>query len=225
MIDFETLFKISYGLYIVSSGDENSGNGYIANTVFQVTSTPARFAVSCNKNNYTSELIQKHKTFSVSVLEIDTPYEIFGIFGYKSGKDIDKFKGIDIKYGETGVPIVLNSAIAYLEFKLEQAIDMGTHTMFIGELVNAKILDDSKEPITYEYYRKVKKGFSPKNAPTYIDKAKLEKPRKEIDNKKYECNLCGYIYDNSKETIKFNDLPNDWTCPICGAEKSEFTEV
>ncbi len=225
MIDFETFFKISYGLYIVSSGDKNSGNGYIANTVFQVTSTPARFVISCNKNNYTSELIQKHKTFSVSVLEINTPSEIFGIFGYKCGKDIDKFKGINIKYGETGVPIVLNSSVAYLEFKLEQAIDMGTHTMFIGELVNAEVLDDTKEPITYEYYRTVKKGFSPKNAPTYIDKAKLEKPRNEIDNKKYECDLCGYIYENSKETIKFNDLPDDWTCPVCGAEKSEFTEI
>jgi len=148
-----------------------------------------------------------------------------GVFGYKSGKDIDKFKGINVKYGETGVPIVLNSSVAYLEFKLEQAIDMGTHTMFIGELVNAEVLDRNKEPITYEYYRNVKKGFSPKNAPTYIDKAKLEKPDKEIDNKKYECNLCGYIYENSQETIKFNDLPDDWACPICGAEKSEFTEI
>ena len=130
MINLETLFKISYGLYIVSSGDKNSGNGYIANTVFQVNSSPARFVVSCNKNKYTNELIQKYKTFSVSVLGIDTPSEIFGIFGYKSGKDFDKFKDMNIKYGETGVPIVLNSAIAYLEFKLEQTVDMESHIMF-----------------------------------------------------------------------------------------------
>lgn len=225
MIDIEALFKISYGIYIVSSGDAKKGNGFISNTVFQVTSEPARFVASCNKDNYTSELIQQYKSFSVSVLSTATPSEIFGTFGYKSGKDVDKFKGMDIKYGKTGTPIVLNSAIAFLEFKLEQSIDMGTHIMFIGELVNAEIIESTGEPITYSYYRNVKKGMSPKNAPTYIDKTKLEKPSEEIDNKKYECIVCGYIYDNANETIKFNDLPDNWTCPTCGAEKSDFIEI
>lgn len=225
MIDFETLFKISYGLYIVSSGDKNAGNGYIANTVFQVTSSPAKFVVSCNKNNYTNKLIQKHKAFSVSVLDIDTPSELFGTFGYTSGKAFDKFKNVDIKYGETGVPIVLDSTTAYLEFKLEQEIDMGTHTMFIGELVHAEVLNASKDPMTYDYYRNVMKGMSPKNAPTYIDKTKFEKPKNDIDNKEYECEVCGYVYENSKELVKFDDLPDDWECPVCGADKSEFKEV
>lgn len=225
MIDFNALSKITYGLYIVSSGDKNSGNGYIANTVFQITSSPAKFVVSCNKDNYTNELIKKHKAFSVSVLGIDAPTELFGTFGYNSGKDIDKFKSADVIFDETGVPIVTNSTTAYLEFKLDQEIDMGTHTMFVGELINTKILDDSKESMTYEYYRSVKKGLSPKNAPTYIDKSKLEKPDKEIDSIKHECSVCGHIHDDSEEENTFDKLSGDWTCPICGAEKSDFTKV
>lgn len=225
MIDIEALFKISYGLYIVSSGDSKKGNGFISNTVFQVTSEPARFVVSCNKNNYTSDFIQQYNTFSVSILSTNTPSEIFGTFGYKSGRDLDKFEGLDIKYGETGVPIVLDSAIAYLEFKLERTVDVGTHIMFIGKLVIAEIINSREEPITYSYYRNVKKGLSPKNAPTYIDKSRLEHPKNEVDNKKYKCEVCGYIHDNSQESIEFNDLSDDWVCPICGAEKSEFSEV
>ena len=224
-MNYEALSKISYGLYIVSSGNADSGTGYIANTVFQITSTPAQFVVSCNKDNYTGDLIKKHNAFSVSVLERDTPAEIFKVFGYKSGKDFEKFKHVDIKHGKTGVPIVLTSTVAYLEFTLEQAIDMGTHIMFVGKMIDAEILDDNKNPITYDYYRNEKNGSSPQNAPTYIDKSKRQKSQKTTDTKQYECNLCGYIYDNSKEPVNFNDLPEDWTCPVCGVTKSEFTEI
>jgi flavin reductase (DIM6/NTAB) family NADH-FMN oxidoreductase RutF/rubredoxin len=224
MIDFEALFKISYGLYIVSTGDKTSGNGYIANTVFQITAEPARFVISCNKDNHTHDLIQKHKVFSVSILETNTPSELFGDFGYKSGKDFDKLKHVDLKYGETGVPIVLNSSVAYLEFKLEQSIEVGTHTMFIGELLNAEIIDDSKETLTYDYYRKVKNGISPKNAPTYIDKSKLENKTEAEIGKKYKCDVCGYIHDDVQEGEKFEDLPEDWVCPVCGVDKSNFEE-
>jgi flavin reductase (DIM6/NTAB) family NADH-FMN oxidoreductase RutF/rubredoxin len=225
MINFEALFRISYGLYIVSSGDRLKGNGYISNTVFQVTAEPPRFAICCNKNNFTAEFIQKYEAFSVSVLAQNASSEIFGKFGYKSGKTFDKMAGSQLKYGDSGVPIVLDDSIAYLECKLIQTVDVGTHLMFVGELVNAGLIDESKEPLTYSYYRQVKKGVAPKNAPTYIDKSKLEvKP--EIQNfKKYKCPVCGYIYDESLEKLKFSDLPDDWVCPVCGTEKSEFMEV
>jgi len=185
MINFEALFKISYGLYIVSSGDKNRGNGFISNTVFQVTSEPARFAACCNKNNFTAEIIQKFGAFSVSVLNINASPAIFGTFGYKSGKDFDKMVGKTIKYGDTDVPVVLDECISYIECKVVQTVDVGTHLMFIGELVHAEILDDTKEPMTYLYYRQVKKGVAPKNAPTYIDKSKLGTKSKEILVKKY----------------------------------------
>jgi flavin reductase (DIM6/NTAB) family NADH-FMN oxidoreductase RutF/rubredoxin len=225
MVNFDALFKISYGLYIVCSGDKNKGNGFISNTVFQVSSDPPKFAACCNKNNYTAELIQKHGAFSVSVLNQDTSSEIFGKFGYKSGKDVDKMAGMNLSYGTTNVPIILNESIAFIECRVFQTVDVGTHWMFIGELVTAEIVDDTKEPLTYLYYRKVKKGVAPKNAPTYIDKSKLERKVNTPSLKKYKCPACGYIYDDSVENIKFEALPNDWICPICGSEKTEFIEM
>ena len=225
MVNFEALFSISYGLYIVSSGDKTLGNGFISNTVFQVTSEPIKFAACCNKNNYTAEFIKKTGAFAVSVLHKDTAPEIFGRFGYKTGKDTDKLEGMKIIYGETGVPIVLTDCIAYLECRLVQTTDVGTHLIFIGELVQSEIIDNTKEPITYSYYRQVKKGVAPKNAPTYIDKSKFELNKQNASSKKYKCGACGYIYDESFEIIKFADLPDDWVCPVCGSEKSEFFEI
>jgi len=225
MIDYNALFKVTYGLYIVCSGSREKGNGYISNTVFQVTSDPPRFATCCNKENHTVGLIQSSGVFSVSVLQMNAGAGTIGTFGYKSGIDTDKLKGMDVRYGETGVPIVLNDAIAYLEFKVDETVDVGTHLMFIGELVHSEVLDDDTEALTYLHYRKVKKGVAPKNAPTYIDKSKLEKASNGESYAKYECPACGYIYDEEKEEVKFDDLPDDWECPICGEEKSEFIKL
>ena len=116
MINYEALFNLTYGLYIVSSGDSESGNGFISNTVFQVTAEPPRFASCCNKDNYTAGLIQKHGAFAISVLRQETSAEIIGRFGYKSGRDYNKMKDMRLIYGEnTGVPVVLNDCIAYME--------------------------------------------------------------------------------------------------------------
>jgi flavin reductase (DIM6/NTAB) family NADH-FMN oxidoreductase RutF/rubredoxin len=225
MIQFEALFKISYGLYIVSSGNKDCGNGFISNTFFQVTSEPPRFASCCNKDNFTAALIQEIGAFSVSVIHNDTDPDIISRFGYKSGKDIDKLAGLNIKYGETGVPIVLTDCIAFLECKVVQTIDVGTHYMFIGELLQSEIVDDTKEALTYLYYRKTRKGAAPKNAPTYIDKSKLGADSKRVDFKKFECTACGYIYDEAEHDVKFADLPGDWVCPVCGSEKSDFIGI
>jgi len=225
MINFEALFKISYGLFIVSSGDKNRGNGFISNTVFQVTAEPVKFAACCSKNNFTADFIKNSGAFSVSVLHQNTASEIFGRFGYKSGRDLNKMEGMSVIYGETGVPIVMNDCVAFLECRVEQTFDVGTHFIFIGNLIRSEIVDDTKEPITYMYYRQVKKGVAPKNAPTYIDKSKLEKTISEIPAKQYKCSTCGYIYDEAKEDKKFSDLPNDWVCPVCGSEKSDFIEI
>jgi flavin reductase (DIM6/NTAB) family NADH-FMN oxidoreductase RutF/rubredoxin len=225
MINYEALFKLTYGLYIVSSGDVNKGNGFISNTFFQVTSEPARFASCCNKDNFTAGLIQKTGAFSVAVIHQEASADLIGRFGYKSGRDFDKMEGLDVKYGETGVPIVLNDAIAFLECKVIQTIDVGTHWLFIGELVQSALLDDSKEALTYLYYRQVKKGLAPKNAPTYIDKSKLETKEPAIKAAKHKCSVCGYVYDDAIEKVRFADLPDDWTCPICGSDKEDFIEM
>lgn len=222
MINFEALFKVSYGLYLVSSGDKTHGNGFISNTVFQVTSEPAKFASCCNKDNYTAQLIEKHGCFAVSVLHQETNPTVFGNFGYKSGKDFNKLEGMNVKYGETGCPVVLDDSVAVLEFKVVDKFDVGTHYMFIGELVSAEILDPDKTPISYDFYRNVKKGMAPKNAPTYIDKSKLEAGGKKKVGDKYQCIICGHIYDEEIEDVKFEDLPDEWKCPICGADKADF---
>jgi len=225
MIQFEALFKISYGLYIVSSGNKDRGNGFISNTFFQVTAEPPMFASCCNKDNYTASVIQETGAFSVSIIHKDTDPEIIGRFGYKSGKDTDKLSGLNVKYGETGVPIVLNDCIAFLECKVVQTIDVGTHYMFIGQLIQSEIIDDTKDALTYLYYRQVRKGVAPKNAPTYIDKSKLGANLTETSFKKFECTACGYIYDEADEDVRFADLPDDWVCPVCGSEKSDFIEI
>lgn len=225
MINFEALYRISYGLYIVSSGSREYGNGFISNTVFQVTSDPPQFAACCNKDNHTAGIIQSTGYFSVSVLPMETPAGIFGTFGFKSGKDLNKMEGMKVRYGESGVPIVLNETIAYLECRVVETVDVGSHLMFIGELIQAEVLDEEKDPLTYLHYRKVKKGVAPKNAPTYIDQSKLVKKESAMEPARYECTACGYIYDDASEDIKFEDLPGDWTCPVCGAERDDFIKL
>ncbi len=230
MIQYETFFKISYGLYVVSSGDGENGNGFISNTVFQVTASPPKFAACCSKDNYTCEIIRKSKCFGVSVLEQETATEIIGKFGYNSGRDINKFESFKSKIGKTGVPLLLDNVIAIMECKVEEVIDVGTHLLFIGEVIEAELISD-KDPITYDYYRKVKKGLSPKNAPTYIDKSKLE--TKNDNYIKYKCPVCGYVYDPAdgdessgvKPGTLFEDLPPGWVCPVCGVEKDDFEQL
>jgi flavin reductase (DIM6/NTAB) family NADH-FMN oxidoreductase RutF/rubredoxin len=209
----------------VCAGNENTGNGFISNTVFQVSSDPPKFAACCNKNNLTSDIIMKSGSFSVSVLHNDTSPEIIGRFGYKSGKDINKLKGLNVKYGETGVPIILDEAIAYMECRLTQTFDVGTHYIFIGDLLQSEIIDGSKEPMTYLHYRKARKGIAPKNAPTYVDKSKFAGNVQEKKFKKYKCTACGFIYNDANESVRFADLPDDWVCPVCGTEKEDFIEI
>jgi flavin reductase (DIM6/NTAB) family NADH-FMN oxidoreductase RutF/rubredoxin len=224
LINHEALFEITYGLYIVSSGDAEHGNGYISNSVFQVSAGPALFAACCNKNNYTAGLIEKHGHFSVSVLSENTDTGIFSNFGYKSGKDFNKLEGMNIKYGITGVPVVLNNSTAYLECRVIQKTDVGTHWLFIGELLDAQVLDKSSKPMTYAGYRETKKLFAPANAPTYIATSQPEASKASANTNKYKCAVCGYIYDEAKNGVSFNGLPDDWVCPVCGSEKDEFVK-
>jgi flavin reductase (DIM6/NTAB) family NADH-FMN oxidoreductase RutF len=233
-MDIEAFFKITYGLYIVSSAHDHKLNGYISNTVFQVTAEPPRLAISCSKDNFSASIIQKSKLFSVSVLHQDAKPAVIGGFGYKSGAQIDKFEGINYIRGATGVPIVTEDSIAWFECEVEQEFDVGTHLLFIGKVVNSDMVDPVKEPLTYAYYREVKRGVAPKNAPTYIDKSKLEKKEPpKVEWKKQKCLACGYMYDPAagdadngiKPGTSFEDLPDDWVCPACGAPKDMFEEV
>jgi flavin reductase (DIM6/NTAB) family NADH-FMN oxidoreductase RutF/rubredoxin len=227
----KTLHKIPYGLYIIASRDDGRLNGQIANALFQVTAEPQTVAVSINKKNLTHDYIQKSKVFSASILCQDTPMTLIGLFGYKSGRDINKFKTIHYKTGVTGAPIVPGSCLGYLEARVIDQISIGTHTIFIGQVEDANIIN-TKPAMTYQYYHEVKGGTSPKNAPTYLKSEDQPQPKKEEKtmSKKYVCTVCGYVYDPAvgdpdsgiAAGTAFEDLPDDWVCPVCGAAKDAF---
>jgi flavin reductase (DIM6/NTAB) family NADH-FMN oxidoreductase RutF len=164
----KAFYQISYGLYVIASRKGEKINGQIANTVFQITSKPPTFAVSINKENYTHEFIKNSKSLVVNVLDRDAAMVFIGRFGFKSGRDIDKFDGIKYKLSPLGNPILEENSIAFLELRVVKEVDVGTHTIFIGEAIDADIISDG-EPMTYAFYHIVKKGKAPKAAPTYIE--------------------------------------------------------
>lgn len=243
LVDLKALNFCSYGLYIVSSKKGDRLNGQIVNTVFQVTAEPPTVAVSVNRDNLTHEFISESKVFSASILSTDAPMTLIGNWGFKSGRDIDKFEGTKYKIGESGAPIVLDHTIAYIEAQVEKSLDVGTHTIFVGKVVDCAVVSEG-EPMTYAYYHQVKKGRTPKKAATYQAPAGGEGAAKgeakgegeaKVDKKtqKYRCSVCGYIYDPVKGDsdggidpgTPFEDLPEDWVCPVCGVGKDRFEPV
>jgi len=224
----KALYKLGYGLYVVTSRKGDKLNGQIANTVFQITSEPPTVAVSINKKNLTWEYIKDSGVFAVSVICQDAPLSFIGQFGFKSGRDVDKLSGINHKIGQTGAPIILDNTTSYLEAKVTNEMDIGTHTIFIGEVVDGDVLNE-KPCMTYEYYHQVKRGTTPKTAPSYVEEKKEEAPKMA----KYKCTVCGWIYDPEigdpdsgiAPGTPFEKIPDDWQCPMCGASKSEFEKI
>lgn len=161
----KALFQLSYGIYVVSSCDGEKLNGQIVNSVFQVTAEPPRIAVSLHKSNLTHDYVGKSKLFSVSVLDQNAPMTFIGLFGFKSGRDVDKFSGLSHKISE-GCPMVTENALCAFACRVAASLDTGTHTLFTGEVYDAQILKEGV-PLTYDYYRNVKKGRTQKNATTY----------------------------------------------------------
>lgn len=226
-MDPNVLHNIGYGMYIVSSNKGDLLNGQIANTVFQITSEPVTMAISINKKNLTHEYIESSKRFSISILAQETPLSFMGKFGFKSGRVEDKFKDTKfIKLG-SGCPVVLENALCYLEAKVINQFDCGTHTLFLGEMTDSKILNTGK-PMTYDYYHQVKRGTTPETAPTFL-KAEVVAEKKQT-SQKYICTVCNYVYDPEigdsdggiQPGTRFEDIPDSWVCPVCGAKKTEF---
>ena len=232
-IDLKALFDLSYGLYVVCSHSDEKLNGQIANAVFQVTAEPPRLAVSISKNNLTHEYISNSGVFSVSVLDVSTPMEFIGLFGFRSGRDVDKLSQVRYEKGITGCPCVMDNALSMIEARMIGQLDAGSHTIFLGEVVSARVLQGGT-PLTYADYHQIKKGKAPKNAPTYRGgvEEKEEKPEAAgTGMKKFVCDVCGYVYDPAQGDPErgvaagtaFEDLPDDWVCPVCGAGKGQFS--
>ncbi len=199
-MDTKALFKIGYGLYVLTAQDEKD-NGCIINTVMQVTSNPLQVAIALNKKNYTNEMIQKTRKFNLSILSEKADFSIYEHFGYKSGRDTDKFATFcDVKRSPNGLLYITKGTNAYMSAYVQNEIDLGTHSLFIGQLVASENLNDDKSA-TYDYYQN------------------SVKPKPENTMKKgWRCKICGYIYEGE-------NLPADYICPICKHGAVDFEKL
>ena len=225
-LDPRSLWSISYGIYVVTSAYAGKASGQIANTVIQVAAEPPRVLVAINKENHTHGLIEKSGVFAVSVLSEDVPMPFIGRFGFKTGREFDKLSGVEHEEGSTGSPCVTENAISFFEARVFATLDAGTHTVFVGDVVSGRVLKADGKPLTYAKYHE-NKGKAPRNAPTYRAPEKKGEP----GMKRYVCGVCGYIYDPAEGDSEsgvapgtaFEELPDDWVCPVCGAGKDEFS--
>lgn len=196
MIENEALFKLSYGLYVLSARRGEKDNGCIINTAMQITDSPKRISVAVNKQNLTCEMIEKTGEFNVSALSESAPFEIFQHFGFQSGRDTEKFVG-EPPRTSNGIAYVGASVNAVISARVQNIVDCGTHKLFIGEVTEARALSGEKSA-TYDYYFE------------HI-KPKPEKAEK----KGYVCKICGYVYEGE-------ELPADFICPICKHTAEDF---
>lgn len=211
IMNSKAFFQLSYGVYLLGTSYENQDYGCIINTACQVTSSPAQISVAVNKENYTCQMIQKSGHFSVNVLTQDAHMEFIGRYGFKTGKEINKFAGMDVTISVHGDPLLLDSAEvgAALACKVVSTLDVGTHILFIG-LVEDAIVTGYGKPLTYADYHLVKKGVTPPKASSFQQEA----PKKADGQPQWRCTVCGHIHTGDQPPEK---------CPIChqGPEKFE----
>ncbi len=218
-MDKRLFHDITYGMYVLTTHNNNQKIGCIVNTFVQITSGDMIVAVSVNKQNYTNQAIKNTKKFAISIISEQTKKEVIGTFGFRSSKDTDKFANFDHEIID-GLPVIKEHCTGYLICDLVNIVDCGTHDIILGKVIDSQKFNNNT-PMTYSYYHNVIKGTAPKNAPTFQQQ---EQP-KTTEGKKYKCLLCGYIHDEAKESVQFSELPDDWKCPLCGAEKSLFIEI
>ena len=195
------MFKLTYGLFVLSAKEGEKDNGCIVNTVQQVSDTPNRIAVTVNKSNYTHDMILKTGRFNVSILSEDASFEIFQHFGFQSGRDVDKFADWNnYKRAENQITYITKGTNGYLCGKVIETMDLGTHTFFLAEVEDGDILNDT-ESVTYSYYHK-----------------NIKPQPKETKKTGWRCKICGYVYEGE-------ELPPDFICPLCKHGASDFEKI
>lgn len=205
-MDKKAMYKLSYGLFVLTAKEENKDNGCIVNTAIQAASEPNQLSICVNKANYTHDMILRTGEFTVSVLSQNAGFDLFQRFGFQSGRDVNKFDGFDkCTRGKNGIFYITEGTNAYISVKVNQTVDLGSHTMFIGEITDMEVL--SEEPsVTYDYYLK---NIKPK--PQVVGTTKEGKTI-------WRCTICGYEYVGE-------ELPDDFICPICKHPASDFEKV
>ena len=208
-MDKKAMYRLSYGLFVLTAARDGKDNGCITNTAIQVTSEPNCIAVAVNKANYTHDMIANTKKFNVSILSEKADFEVFKHFGFQSGRDVDKFAGYtECKRTENGLMIITEGTNAYISVDVDQMVDLGTHTLFIGKVTDLDVLSDVPSA-TYAYYQA---NIKPKPG----DEGKKEQLPPSMH--KWRCKICGYEYIG--ET-----LPDDFICPLCKHPASDFELV
>ena len=198
--DLTALFNIGYGLYVITSNDGKKDNGLIVNTVTQVTNTPNRIAVTINKQNYSHHIIKQTGIMNINCLTVDAPFKVFEDFGFRSGRNVDKFADCTPLRSDNGLVFLPRYINSFMSLKVEQYIDLDTHGMFICSVTEARVLND-RETMTYTYYQN------------------NVKPKPETEGKKgYVCKICGYVYEGE-------ELPEDFICPLCKHGAADFEEI
>lgn len=217
-MDKNLFYDISYGMYVLSTKYQNRNVGCIINTFSQITSEDMIVMISVNKQNFTNTAIKENKRFALSVISEQTNPDVIGKFGFYSSREVDKFQSFDYEM-VNNLPVVKENTCGYFICEVVKIIDSGTHDVILAQVKDAKKINNNS-PMTYSYYHKVIKGKAPKAAPTYI-----EEKTEENTGEQFKCIICGYIYDDSIEEIKFAQLPDNWECPICGAKKRFFEKI
>lgn len=201
MFDEKAMFRLSYGLYILTASEGDKDNGCIINTVTQVTAQPNQIVVAINKQNYTHGMILRTGQFNVSVLTTESRFETYKHWGFQSGANTDKLEKIEYRRAENGIVYIANECNAYLSARVVSVTDLGTHSLFLAEVTGAAVLSDN-DSVTYDYYQKNIK-----------ETAKMEEKKTG-----FICTVCGYIYEG--ET-----LPDDFICPWCKHPASDFVPL
>ena len=198
------LFKITYGLYLLSSEAEGKHGGCVINTLSQQTSEPERFSVTVNKMNFTHDLIAKSGKFAVALLSKKVKFDLIKGFGMRSGRDADKFADVDFVTAQNGCKVPTEGVLGFFGMKVEDSIDLGTHTMFLASATESRVLDGNAEELTYAYYHS---DVKPKPAPTPVAS----------DEEVWVCRICGYVHRGP--------LPSDFVCPVCKHGAQDFEKV
>lgn len=198
--DMSALFKIGYGLYVITSNDGKKDNGLIVNTVTQVSDSPNRVAVNINKQNYSHHVIKQTGKLNVNCLSVEAPFSIFERFGFQSGRTVDKFADLRPLYSDNGLAFLPRYINAFMSLEVENYVDLDTHGMFICKVSEARVMSD-KETMSYNYYQE------------------HVKPKPNTDGKKgFVCKVCGYIYEG-------DTLPDDYICPLCKHGVADFEPI
>lgn len=199
-MDNNVMFKISYGLYVLTVKDGEKSNGCIINTLQQVTVSPNRISIAVNKTNLTHDMIMDSRKFNISILSEKATFDIFKHFGFQSGRDTDKFADYPAETAANGIPYIIEGANSYLSGNVISTVDLGTHTMFIADVEDGKSLSEDNS-VTYDYYHK------------HI-KESPQQPAK----KGWVCKICGYVYEGE-------ELPSDFICPLCKHGAADFEKI